>query len=83
MKRCSLCSQEKSIQCFHKGRTRCKECRKKPNHKDIEIKRLKKELEYEKKFGQAMLKQCQDMGRIIDDMKKNISKDLPPWYNNI
>ena len=43
-KKCSKCKRIKLPDDFHKGRTECKNCRKIPNNKDIQISKLKEEV---------------------------------------
>jgi hypothetical protein len=62
MKKCCQCGMTKMLSEYHKDkdtyRTQCKECRKTPNSKDVEICGLKKALAESDALVDALIKNC-------------------------
>ena len=69
MKKCLGCYIEKSLGAFHKNRPRCKECRKNPNPKDVEIARLKKELAKSNALVKILIDNCKGLGEMLNQKK--------------
>jgi recombinational DNA repair protein (RecF pathway) len=66
MKKCSGCGATKELSGFHKGKSQCKECRKNPNPKDVEIARLKKELAKLNALVKILMDNCKGLGKMLD-----------------
>ena len=70
MKKCSGCGTTKELSGFHNGKSQCKECRKNPNPKDVEIARLKKELAKSNALVKILIDNCKGLGEMLDQKKK-------------
>ena len=73
MKKCHHCGVTKELSGFHKNgntyRTQCKECRKNPDPKDVEIARLKKELAKSDALVKILMDNCKGLGKMLNQKK--------------